>query len=288
MLEQDSCFVYVLDKFGFKHKTMKGSLRRGCNVGFRSVLCEDKRDYFLAVHKDKFPLAHSETCFDDFEYKKALGYTYVMCNKHKYKYKTKPNTLLNAGSHCKHCGLESGNKTKFLTQDDYLDKAKRLHGDTYVYTKTVYKSAREYVTITCREHGDFQCLAYIHMQGCGCQLCGLEKGGFSRSDYKDVCPNGSSVYIMKMRIQEDSFLKVGISKNIKRRIIGLTGGGMSEVELLYQEHFDDAAIAWNVEKMLHREFKSNSYIPSVKFEGFSECFDLSIEDEVIKLLKYAA
>lgn len=285
LVDEDSNWVYVLDSFGFNHKTLKGSLRRGCSIGFKSVLCEDKKDYFIAVHKDKFPSDHNKTCFEDFEYQGALTYTYVRCVIHDFTYKTRPNSLLNRGSHCKHCGLESGNKTKYLTQDDYLRKSKEVHGERYTYEKTSYKSAREYVTITCKKHGDFQCLAYIHLQGCGCQICGVEKGGFSRSDYRDVCPNGSNVYIIRMQLEQDVFLKVGISKDVDYRISRLKGEGLTNVELLHKEYFKNSSDAWDVEKILHKEFYEYSYTPKIKFGGSTECFDLSIKDEVIKVLQ---
>lgn len=285
---EDTKWVYVTDHLGFKHKTLKSSLRRGCSIGFKSVLCKDKKDYFLAVHKDRFPNDYNKTCFKDFNYEGALSYTYVRCIVHNFTYRTKPNSLLNRGSHCKHCGLESGNKAKYLTQEEYLRKSEEVHGNKYVYTKTVYKSARDYVVITCREHGDFSCLAYIHLQGCGCQVCGVEKGGFSRSDYKEVCPDGSNVYLMRMQIGGDVFLKIGISKDIDYRISRLKGSEVTNIELLHYEHFPNSCDAWDLEKVLHREFKDSSYAPKVKFKGFSECFDLSITDEVIKLLQCVA
>lgn len=288
LLNQDGKCVYVKDSLGFNHKLLKGSLRRGCNVGFRSVLCEDRKDYFLAVHNSRYPSEHKNTCFNGFEYRGALEYTYVRCKIHNFTYRTKPNSMLNRGSHCKHCGLDSGNKTKYLTQTEYLKRSRDVHGERYNYDKTKYTSTRDYVTITCKEHGDFQCLAYIHLQGCGCQVCGTEKGGFSRSDYLEVCPNGSNVYLFKIKIGDSEFLKIGISKDVEDRVSRLRRSGLDGVEVLLYEYFPDATDAWNLEKVLHREFRGNSYTPSIKFKGFSECFDLRIQDEVIKLLKCAA
>ena len=38
-----------------------------------------------------------------------------------------------------------------LTTKEFIEKAKKKHGDKYDYSKVVYKSSREKVTIICPE-----------------------------------------------------------------------------------------------------------------------------------------
>ena len=52
---------------------------------------------------------------------------------------------------------------KKLTTDDFIEKAKEIHGNKYIYNKTVYKNMRTKVCITCPEHGDFWQLPSIHL-----------------------------------------------------------------------------------------------------------------------------
>lgn len=63
-----------------------------------------------------------------------------------------------------------------LTQEEFIDKAKRVHGDKYTYDKTEYVNSTVKVIITCKEHGDFLQTASKHVNGAqGCRECGIAK-----------------------------------------------------------------------------------------------------------------
>lgn len=142
--------------------------------------------------------------------------------------------------------------------------------------------------MTCKLHGDFEIVAYYHTRGSGCQTCGTLVGGYGRSDYKNLCPNGSNVYVVEITAGNEDFIKIGISKEVGSRIAILRRVSGGIVKLLHQEFYKDSGVAWDVEKMLHREFKEYSHKPKVSFKGDTECFDTSIKDEAIKLLQCVA
>lgn len=56
------------------------------------------------------------------------------------------------------------------TQEEFVGDAKRFHGNKYDYSKTVYHTSKDTVTITCPIHGDFRQVAYSHLRG-GCARC---------------------------------------------------------------------------------------------------------------------
>lgn len=58
-----------------------------------------------------------------------------------------------------------------LTQEEFIERAKKVHGDKYLYDKTIYSGALKAVTISCPVHGDFQQRAATHLNGSGCMLC---------------------------------------------------------------------------------------------------------------------
>ena len=61
---------------------------------------------------------------------------------------------------------------KRLTTEEFVRRAKEVHGDRYDYSKTVYTKANQEVVITCKKHGDFKMLPYNHVTlGCNCQEC---------------------------------------------------------------------------------------------------------------------
>lgn len=62
-----------------------------------------------------------------------------------------------------------------LTHDEYIAKAKAVHGDMFGYERAVYVHSNTDITITCKTHGDFQIRPAMHLRGRGCMHCGKIK-----------------------------------------------------------------------------------------------------------------
>ena len=77
------------------------------------------------------------------------------------------------GSGCKLCGFSYIHEKQKLSLEEFINRASKIHGYKYDYSKVSYVSARINVCITCREHGDFWQTPSNHLQGCGCKKCGL-------------------------------------------------------------------------------------------------------------------
>ena len=60
---------------------------------------------------------------------------------------------------------------KRLTTDEFIIRAKDIHGNKYDYSKSVYINAATKVCIICPEHGEFWQLPNNHLKGCGCPKC---------------------------------------------------------------------------------------------------------------------
>ena len=45
--------------------------------------------------------------------------------------------------------------SKKLTTEDFISRARKKHGDKYIYDKCEYVNAKTKIVITCKEHGDF-------------------------------------------------------------------------------------------------------------------------------------
>lgn len=60
---------------------------------------------------------------------------------------------------------------KRLTQEEFIAKAKEVHGEKYDYSKAVYLGRKYKVCIICPEHGEFWQLVGGHLQGHGCPKC---------------------------------------------------------------------------------------------------------------------
>ena len=58
-----------------------------------------------------------------------------------------------------------------LTTEEFIKKAREVHGDKYDYSKVEYVDSRTKVCIVCSEHGGFWQSPQKHLSGHGCEKC---------------------------------------------------------------------------------------------------------------------
>ena len=59
-----------------------------------------------------------------------------------------------------------------LTTEEFISRARRVHGNRYDYALVEYSGAHIPVKIICREHGEFEQKPKNHLSGHGCKTCG--------------------------------------------------------------------------------------------------------------------
>ena len=69
---------------------------------------------------------------------------------------------------------------KKLTKEEFIKKARSVHGDKYGYDKVEYYGVHTKVCIICPEHGDFWQSPGNHLHGNGCPKCGYNTTADSR------------------------------------------------------------------------------------------------------------
>jgi very-short-patch-repair endonuclease len=79
------------------------------------------------------------------------------------------NNHLN-GQGCPDCG-----GTKKLTKEQFIEKANKIHGNKYDYSKVEYINNKTRVCIICPKHGEFLMRPNDHLSGHGCPDCGGTK-----------------------------------------------------------------------------------------------------------------
>lgn len=75
---------------------------------------------------------------------------------------------------------------KKLTTEEFIEKAKQIHGDKYDYSKVDYQGYNELITIICPIHGEFKQIAKYHLEGKGCKLCGQIKSNQSKRGNQSI------------------------------------------------------------------------------------------------------
>lgn len=61
--------------------------------------------------------------------------------------------------------------SKQKTTEEFIKKAKEIHGDIYDYSKVDYINNNTKVLIICKKHGEFQQNPLKHVNGQGCNNC---------------------------------------------------------------------------------------------------------------------
>lgn len=79
---------------------------------------------------------------------------------------------------------------KKLTTEDFIKKAKAVHGNKYDYSKTVYVNQKTDVIITCPLHGDFKQRPNNHYMGAGCPVC----SGNKKSDTNNFIKKAKAIH----------------------------------------------------------------------------------------------
>jgi hypothetical protein len=73
--------------------------------------------------------------------------------------------------------------TRKSTTEKFIQKAVKVHGDKFDYSKVRYVRNKEKVEIICPKHGVFQQSPDNHLMGRGCPECGKEKISESRKTH---------------------------------------------------------------------------------------------------------
>lgn len=70
------------------------------------------------------------------------------------------------GYGCKYCHLYKG-----MTFEQFVEAARKRHGDKYEYLQETYKSPFQSMKIICPEHGEFSQIPVSHLSGIECKKC---------------------------------------------------------------------------------------------------------------------
>ena len=146
-----------------KHVSNKKSGCPKCAIERQRLTTEEFIKRAREVHGNKYN--YSKT-----EYVNQTTKVCIICPKHGEFWQA-PNGHLE-GKGCKHCG----HNTK-LTTEEFIKRAKEVHGDKYDYSKVIYNGMEKSVCIICPKHGEFWQTPRHHILGfkCGCSKCCVSK-----------------------------------------------------------------------------------------------------------------
>jgi hypothetical protein len=95
----------------------------------------------------------------------------IICPKHNIQ-EINTRYALRGNMCCKECYFD----TRRLTQEQFLEQAKKIHGNSFDYSKSVYKNATTPIIIKCSKGHTFKMKPQMHLYNCcGCPICMSEK-----------------------------------------------------------------------------------------------------------------
>jgi hypothetical protein len=216
----------------------------------------------VEVHGDKYT-------YDKVVYTGSHTCVEIFCNSHGEYFKQVPTDHL-CGKGCPKCGLEKVKEyVNSLTSNtqEFVEKARKVHGDLYSYHAVDYKRSSEKVKIWCNRHGGyFEQTPNSHLAGIGCASC-------AKTGYSTEKPG--KLYVLRC----DNITKVGITNFLPEdRAKAVSKSSKLKFSVVKVYSFADGAEADKVETNVLRTLRQIYNRPSKRFEGSSECFiDVSYE-----------
>lgn len=134
-----------------------------CNGG-RALTKQQFLDMAKVKYEDRYDL--SEVVYSAAKIPVKIG-----CTIHGWFWKM-PDKFIREMQGCTKCSLAEN-----ITAENFLEKARAVHGDRYGYSKAKLSKSTDRVCITCTKHGDFWQTPSAHINGSGCKLCSCQTSG---------------------------------------------------------------------------------------------------------------
>ena len=213
-------------------------LKQGCKkcAGVEKHTLESFKKAAIKVHGERFDLSGIT------EYVNNRGIVYPICHEkdengveHGAFSVTVHNFLRGRG--CPKCKNKRISQSETKTTEEYIEQAKKIHGDDYDYINVIYTGSHEYIYPICHkkdgngnEHGVFKQQADSHLRGCGCPKCGK--------------------LISSNEVDISNYIENELHENVVRNDRNIIGGG-KEIDILIPSKnigFEYDGMIWHSEK----------------------------------------
>lgn len=164
----------ICEKHGKFRQTIYNHFHNGCpKCGIEKF--RDARKVNVLEFKEKLNnitsnnISFNENDFVDMN--KKIIFHCKVCN---LDFERKPTSML-INKRCPHCHKKEIIQKRTKTTDVFKEQIKKVHGDKYDLSKTIYIKSNKKVIATCPIHGDFYIEANSFLNGHGCPFHFLHK-----------------------------------------------------------------------------------------------------------------
>jgi hypothetical protein len=172
----------------------------------------------------------------------------IICPEHGIFEQVPRSHLMGRG--CDQCAsVKRGLKKRFNAAEQFLEKARKVHGDLYDYSLSQYKQNRVNITIGCSVHGYFLQTPANHLIGRGCPSC--SPTGF------DPTQKAILYYLAVLTDRNETLYKIGITNRTVQKRYPIED--LSRIREIKIWSFDNGAEAAEREGLILKEFIHDFY-----------------------------
>lgn len=195
--------------------------------------------------------------YSEVEYVNALSNVKIICPEHGAFFQKPANHV--RGVACSKCSDLIAADKRRLTTEEFIKRAREVHGTKYDYSKSEYITSHGKIEIICPEHGSFWQSPATHTMGnkAGCPGCAVS--GFDQT-------KPALLYYLAVRTDKDETLyKIGITNlTVQKRFPNVDLARIRVIKTWNFEHGGDAA---KREISVLQEFSDDLYTGSDVLAG---------------------
>jgi very-short-patch-repair endonuclease len=234
------------------HNLLSG---QGCRLcGIESISRKQTYSYKTFIKKAN-NVHNNKYSYADSDYHSAQEKIKIICPSHGEFFQTPTSHLRGHG--CPKCWSDKLKYKLSYTQNDFIQKARSVHGNKYNYDKVRYIDSKTKVIIICKIHGEFKQLPSSHLRGHGCSLC---KESYGEKHIRQFLEN-NKVKFEAQKIFNDLFFK---SKDFPLRYDFYLPDYNLLIEHDGEQHFKPFSFKWKketkkdrVKNLLYQQHKDN-------------------------------
>jgi len=129
------------------------------------------------VHGDRYD-------YSRVQYINAMSKVTIICPDHG-EFAQIPSAHLQGAGGCRKCANARISKNLSSTKTEFVEKAKKVHGDRYDYSRVQYINSKTKVAVICPDHGEFLQAPHNHLRGAGCPRCVVEHLSSTKTEFVD-------------------------------------------------------------------------------------------------------
>lgn len=225
--------------------------KKGCNLcGHESTKTKQHMTQETFISRSK-KIHNEKYIYDEAVYRGIEKKVKIKCPEHGYFFQLARTHIVGYG--CNKCGRDKTTNAKRLDTATFVKRAKKIHGNKYDYSLTVYGNNNEdKVIIICKEHGEFLQAPVKHLDANGCNKC------------QNKAEGRIAEYLFKKQIVYREF-------KIKNRYFDFMLPDLNIIiERDGEQHYKDVSLfSRNAKNYLAKQIKNDAYKTKIaKAEGY--------------------